>query len=633
MENQDDNGVIDRFKKFAEESNSKFGDQISEWRKMRDFACGDQTDATYGGMKTSRYKALANIIPRIRGSVVNPVRITPYGIDFIKRGASTDDSIHKALTIWMHDLVERSSPSLFQSESLTNSVGFGIGAFYAYTDIDEMTGEDEVFVEHITDPTMLVLDPSSSELTGADSEKLAFVEIISKDRAKREYGEDACENWDKPIVGNFGGSWSVASTNQVQLVTYFERVDEGVAVHKLVGDKVVSSVTLPISRIPVFLVKGMCDWAGQKQVLHGLAQMLKDVQLVVNYSQSQLGERLKRAPKAQYAISKAGMEGNIDYYKDMDKNLTPLLPYNEYDKQGRKLSVPTRVDNSVQTGDLKEVFSMQQGLAAAISGVNSNLSVTQGLGDRETAEGLLLRTKTTEVDISLFREHLKSSIKALGKILLELFAYQYGGEYGFTAKTLKIGIAVQVTKGPELVTSKQEARQQLLALAQLTPESMKPVLAYGVASTLDNPEMQEVSKMLFKLLPPQVFTDNPQIQQLQQQMAQQIQQLQSELAKKDQTINALNHQIHALQLRSQADVTVAQINANAKLQSEALKQGVSVERQAAQSETEIKKMLIQAQAQERRDAQKAQTDAELKVLDKTLPQGVVYPPQNELYLG
>ena len=58
MENEDDNGVIDRFKKFAEESNSKFGDQISEWRKMRDFACGDQTDATYGGMKTSRYKAL-----------------------------------------------------------------------------------------------------------------------------------------------------------------------------------------------------------------------------------------------------------------------------------------------------------------------------------------------------------------------------------------------------------------------------------------------------------------------------------------------------------------------------------------------------------------------------------------------
>ena len=115
----------------------------------------------------------------------------------------------------MLDLVERSSSSLFQSESLTSSVGFGIGAFYAYTDIDEMTGEDEVFVEHITDPTMLVLDPSSSELTGADSEKLAFVEIISKDRAKREYGEDACENWDKPIVGNFGGSWSVTSTNQV----------------------------------------------------------------------------------------------------------------------------------------------------------------------------------------------------------------------------------------------------------------------------------------------------------------------------------------------------------------------------------------------------------------------------------
>lgn len=596
MENQDKE-IIDRFKDFAKDADSEFNGQIMGWREMRDFACGDQERSTFPSKETfaGRYKASANIIPRIVSTIVNPVRQNPYSIELVDKTFRQGDELQKAMTMWTHELFERSPFSVFQGESLRNGVSFGIGAFYAYTDLDDATGEAEVYVANIDDPTMLILDPSSTDITGADSEKLAFVQIISKDRAKREYGADASFNWEKPLVGNFGESWNVKSKNQIQLVTYFERTENGVSMYRMIGDKVVFSAELPISRIPVFLVKGTVDWNGQKQVLHGVAHMTKDLQVVINYAQSQLADRMLRAPKPTFSISREALEGNTDYYKNVDKNMMPLLVYNATDKNGNQLSAPARLDNSVQTDDIARILEVERDLAADITGVSRNLSTVQGLGDRETAEGLLLRTKSNEMDVSHYREHLKASVRELGKVLLEFFAFQKGVD----SKELKRSVAVQVVKGPELVTSKQEARSQLIALSQIIPENMKPVIAFGVSNTLDNPEVNGISRMLFKLLPPEVLSDNPQVKQLQAQLAQVQQQASAELQKRDKQIMELNSQIHMLQLRSQADVTVAQINAQAKLQAEAMKNGTDVQRVQTKAEADLARASAEIQSRER----------------------------------
>lgn len=621
MEKEESKEVIDRFKDFAKDADSEFNGQIMGWREMRDFACGDQARSTFpvGDAFAGRYKASANIIPRIVSTIVNPVRQNPYSIEFVDKTHRVGIDLQQALSAWIHELYERSPLSSFEAESLRNGVSFGIGAFYAYTDTDDMTGQTEVFVSNIDDPTMLILDPSSTDVTGADAEKLAFVQIISRDRAKREYGSDASEDWDRPLVGNFGASWNKVNRSQVQLVTYFERTENGVNMFRMIGDSVVFEAELPISRIPVFLVKGTIDWNSQKQVLHGVAHMTKDLQVVINYAQSQLADRMLRAPKPTFSISREALEGNVDYYKNVDKNMMPLLVYNAASKDGTQLAPPARLDNSVQTDDIQKILEVEQNLAADITGVSRNLSTVQGLGDRETAEGLLLRTKSNELDVSHYREHLKASVRELGKILLEFFAYQQN----VPAQDLKRGVAVQVTKGPELVTSKQEARSQLLALSQIIPDTMKPVVAFGVASTLDIPEVSGISQMLYKLLPPEVMMDNPQIAQMQKQMQEQMQSAMADMKKKDETIAKLNSQIHMLQLRSQADVTVAQINADAKLQTEAMKLGADAERQRTKAETELQKTLTEVESRERVEA--------AKLAQKQYP---LYPEQEKnVYLG
>lgn len=613
--------IIDRFKDFAKDADSEFNGQIMGWREMRDFACGDQARSTFpvGDAFAGRYKASANIIPRIVSTIVNPVRQNPYSIEFVDKTHRVGIDLQQALSGWIHELYERSPLSSFEAESLRNGVSFGIGAFYAYTDTDDMTGQTEVFVSNIDDPTMLILDPSSTDVTGADAEKLAFVQIISRDRAKREYGEDASEDWDRPLVGNFGASWNKVNRSQVQLVTYFERTENGVNMFRMIGDSVVFEAELPISRIPVFLVKGTIDWNSQKQVLHGVAHMTKDLQVVINYAQSQLADRMLRAPKPTFSISREALEGNVDYYKNVDKNMMPLLVYNAASKDGTQLAPPARLDNSVQTDDIQKILEVEQNLAADITGVSRNLSTVQGLGDRETAEGLLLRTKSNELDVSHYREHLKASVRELGKILLEFFAYQQN----VPAQDLKRGVAVQVTKGPELVTSKQEARSQLLALSQIIPDTMKPVVAFGVASTLDIPEVSGISQMLYKLLPPEVMMDNPQVAQMQKQMQEQMQTVMADMKKKDETIAKLNSQIHMLQLRSQADVTVAQINADAKLQTEAMKLGADAERQRTKAEADLQKTLTEVESRERVEA--------AKLAQKQYP---LYPEtEKNVYLG
>ena len=621
MEKEESKEVIDRFKDFAKDADSEFNGQIMGWREMRDFACGDQARSTFpvGDAFAGRYKASANIIPRIVSTIVNPVRQNPYSIEFVDKTHRVGIDLQQALSAWIHELYERSPLSSFEAESLRNGVSFGIGAFYAYTDTDDMTGQTEVFVSNIDDPTMLILDPSSTDVTGADAEKLAFVQIISRDRAKREYGSDASEDWDRPLVGNFGASWNKVNRSQVQLVTYFERTENGVNMFRMIGDSVVFEAELPISRIPVFLVKGTIDWNSQKQVLHGVAHMTKDLQVVINYAQSQLADRMLRAPKPTFSISREALEGNVDYYKNVDKNMMPLLVYNAASKDGTQLAPPARLDNSVQTDDIQKILEVEQNLAADITGVSRNLSTVQGLGDRETAEGLLLRTKSNELDVSHYREHLKASVRELGKILLEFFAYQQN----VPAQDLKRGVAVQVTKGPELVTSKQEARSQLLALSQIIPDTMKPVVAFGVASTLDIPEVSGISQMLYKLLPPEVMMDNPQIAQMQKQMQEQMQAAMADMKKKDETIAKLNSQIHMLQLRSQADVTVARINADAKLQTEAMKLGADAESQRTKAETELQKTLTEVESRERVEA--------AKLAQKQYP---LYPEQEKnVYLG
>lgn len=603
-EGTDPREVIARFRKFAKASDKRYSSEINDWRKARDFACGDQDSNDYtetrGG--SGRMFATANIIPRIIASVANPVRKNPYSVEYVNKGGDQTQQVCDMLNAESKAVNVRSNAASVQYESLIDSLRMGAGAFYLTT-VKNTMGTPELTMCSVFDPTMIVYDPNSKEPAGEDSEKTAVVELIGKDLAKREYGEEAAEDWKSPLVGAFGTSWNCDTEEQVQLVTYYERrsdtLEDGtrsryVMMYKLVGDSVVREVRLDVSRIPVFLIKGNIEWSHNRPVLRGVTQKVQYVQTIINYAESQLGERLARAPKPEFSISKEALEGNESYYKNVDKNMFPLLVYNAFKKDGiSPLNPPQRLDNSVQTDDLDKIMGSQRDLAAVILGVESNGGQVQGLGQNETAEGLLLRTKANETDTGHYTDHLQSAMKVYAESLLEMVCI----DKGMDATEVKKYVTWQIVNGPDLVTTKQEARRELLAISQLVPDDMKPVIAWGVCETMDNPEIKGLSKMLAKLLPPQVFSDMPQVQQLTQQLQQANQQAQAMLAQKDKAIGDLQQKISELQLRSVADLSIARMN-----------QAGKVEQAKLDAE-------IQAQAEDRRFAHDIAKDVIAKKLD------------------
>jgi hypothetical protein len=179
-----------------------------------------------------------------------------------------------------------------------------------------------------------------------------------------------------------------------------------------------------------------------------------------------------------------------------------------------------------------------------------------------------------------------------------------------------VGVRPVIGSGPETITSKMEARRQLLALSQLYPENMKPVIAYGITKTLDNIEISSISNMLAKLLPPEVLSDEiPQVAQLQQQMQQVIAFDNQQMAQKDETIKSLQNQILQLQLKTQSDYEIAAMN-NASKEKIAAMNLMSKQQEVEQKGAlDAQKMYMDAELEQQKAAAEIQTKTKLASID------------------
>jgi hypothetical protein len=248
-------------------------------------------------------------------------------------------------------------------------------------------------------------------------------------------------------------------------------------------------------------------------------------------------------------------------------------------------------------------------LMASIVGMPLS-GVASSLGAEETAESILLRTKSTESNVSHFTEHAKQSVKQLGVVLLEFYTMYH--------PEIAQGLRVVVGAGPEAITSKMEARRQLLALSQLYPEDMKPVIAYGITKTLDNIEISSVSNMLAKLLPPEVLSDEiPQVAQLQMQIQQILQANQQQMAQKDATIKDLQNQLLQLQLKTESDYQIAAMN-NASKEKIAAMQLMGKQQETVQKgELDAQKMYLDASMEQQKMASEIETKQKLADIEIT----------------
>lgn len=613
-----DEGTRSRLDKFLRDFDERNKSDVQRMRKDRAFACGDQWNefVTAAG-ESGRPEAVFNMIDNFKNAIVNPFLARPFDISYTIE--ITQDNSVDAINEWVRGLQNEWQTKNAIETGLIASVECGRGFFYVTN-----TDDNRIGVFAVDDPTMVMFDPNSTEINGSDAETCAVVEYITKSKAKAKYGEKYDEDVRKDFLPNLGENFNPQEdmsviVNFYELKTEYQEVQtelgtqkaevKTVLFTKFLDGNVVQQISLPLKHIPVVPICGTKTWIEKHRTFVGITHKLRYPQMVINYAVRQLMERLARTPKSQLIIGKTALQGNERYYENADKNLSPLLPYNDFSSGGQKIDPPVRFDNSVQCDDIIKIVQGQMDLMASIVGMPLS-GVASSLGAEETAESILLRTKSTESNVSHFTEHAKQSVKQLGVVLLEFYTMYH--------PEIAQGLRVVVGAGPEAITSKMEARRQLLALSQLYPEDMKPVIAYGITKTLDNVEISSVSNMLAKLLPPEVLSDEiPQVAQLQMQIQQILQSNQQQMAQKDATIKDLQNQLLQLQLKTDSDYQIAAMN-NASKEKIAAMQLMGKQQETAQKgELDAQKMYLDASMEQQKMASEIETKQKLADIEIT----------------
>ena len=565
--------IIQRFKKFESASYTKYKDLFDQIREDRKFIGGEQTDkldhtltdATIGeGVPLMSLNVVKNAIR----TVCNTYIPNQYKWQYTNR-QGVDANLNTLADQFLSD-ADNSTATI---EALTNSVGTALGVLVFSNDYD-IDGSIKPVLYSIPDVTNVRLDPNASKLNFADATKAAIVELKSKDWFKTNYGIEYLNEYYKPLIDI---SEEYDRKTLMPLVTYWEKVDNQVICYKLAGSELLEEPqTLPYSYIPVVPVFGESDWASaSKQSWTGITTIMRPIQRMINYAYRQIIIRASKVPKNTWVGGDEALQGREKYWQNSERNLNPIRIYNEWSKDHtRKLDPPHREDNQIVFNDVSELMDKSLQMTNSIVGIPAIGLESQ---IERTATEVLANQKTFNNNVRNYIYHLKYSMQLIGLLFAEEMYKQplYGK------------IKVSVVAGPDDAMSKQEARVQLTAYANLitSDEDKRKLLLAECAIENDNPYINNFANSL-----------QPQPTQGELQAQQMLQQANTEIKNRDTQILELQKQLNDLQLQQQ-------------LQAYSTEQQILLNNQKFEHEKEMK--LLDAQISAGNPAEIAKTEAEI----------------------
>ena len=565
--------IIQRFKKFESASYTKFKDLYDQIREDRKFIGGEQadkldhtlTDATIGeGVPLMSLNVVKNAIR----TVVNTYLPNQYKWQYTN-SQGVDTNLNAVADQFLSD-ADNSTATV---EALTNAVGTALGVLVFSNDYD-IDGSIKPVLYSVNDVTNVRLDPYASKLNFADATKAAIVEIKSKEWFKTNYGMDYVNEYYKPLIDI---SEDYDRKRYMTLITYFEKEDNQVICYKLAGSELLEEPqTLPYSYIPVVPVFGESDWASaSKQSWTGITTIMRPIQRMINYAYRQIIIRASKVPKNTWVGGDEALQGREKYWQNSERNLNPIRIYNEYSKDHtRKLDPPHREDNQIVFNDVSELMDKSLQMTNSIVGIPAIGLESQ---IERTATEVLANQKTFNNNVRNYIYHLKYSMQLIGLLFAEEMYKQplYGK------------IKVSVVAGPDDAMSKQEARVQLAAYANLitSDEDKRKLLMAECAIENDNPYINNFANSL-----------QPQPTQGELQAQQMLEQANTEIKNRDAQILELQKQVNELQLQQQ-------------LQAYSTEQQILLNNQKFEHEKEMK--LLEAQITAGNPAEIAKTKAEI----------------------
>lgn len=539
MENEnwtmlDEQDVLDRFEKFKARWQERFGDLYDRMREDRSFLAGDtqwdRRDNRY--ISKARNRLTVNVVANNVNSVSNSYDAWPY--TWFTGDYAADTAFDKFL----------SKPGNAQCATLAlrQSVSFGLGVMCVGS---EDSGVPAIYA--VPDFERVMLDPDSTDLDGYDMVECALIDYRGKAWVRLHYGDEfvPSEN-DRNIVP--------AKKGLVPIVTYYVMEDGGCHVYELINSRVNDKGVAEFDRIPVFPVYGERVWNSDGEIVYkGLVDKCKDIQRLVNYAYTQLGERLALSPKPQFIGTVDAFKGNDMYYKESGSGLNTMLPYNRKSlDQKDVLEPPQRFDAKVQFDDLAGIIGSTLDLMTSVTGVDS-----KGLADtpqEKTATEVEYTASVFSNNVRHYFTNLKYSFKAMGQ---------------FLADWMGMGMQVEVTQGPDERMQRQVARQELAQLIGVANENQKPSLVNAILQSYpDNEILARTYAELNSI--PQPTPMEAELQQMCEQMRAEIEQRDGVIRQQLEEIEQYKKSSYEMELNSKTELAKIQLNHQAKMEELAL---------------------------------------------------------------
>jgi len=583
---EDIDDLLEDYKKFQKRSHEFYKDFYERIKEDRDFLSGnhfdDQDDKRFG---KSRMKGQIDIVSNTIRAIANQYSSSPY--TWITKEEQLNDLSSRFLN--------ETNVKANIAQGLRNAVGFGLGYIVLSTEEDK-DGNIVPVLYSVPKVTNVYFDPDSVMVDGSDACKCIIVDIKSKDYIRNNYGEEFVTGKDERPLFDIDESYE---DDELPVITYYVKNKQTVTIYKLINKGLIDDpVELSLDRLPVIPIYGEEIFVDDKLSYQGIVRQVKPIQKLVDYTYSQLCERLAKSPKNAWIGTKEALEGYEDYYKNFDKSVNPLLIYNKYDDKKQTNEAPKREDMTIQYADLTAVLQNSLGLMQTITGIQSI-----GIPDTKqeiTATEALLNVKSYTNNIRNFYDNLKESFKSAGYVFLQLLGYDF---------------EVRVEQGPEDQMSRQTARAELMQLAQLVPEDKRMDLVGAITTTLDdNQFVRKFNMAVFEngmnQIPREVQMQMQQMQEQLQQMNQANQELQKQLQQT--TCELLANKgsnevaLKTKQMELETDMAKFQIEmqykygklekeSNTKLATEQIKQNAENTRTALKEDAEMKKKIFDIQ--------------------------------------
>lgn len=557
--------IIEQIQEFLTKSDSRYSTPIQ--RAMMDLnrvTPGNFWNSKYWPRGTiSKFKRnnrlnldMNNWTPMVN-AISSPISNSPWHVELTDK--TNAEEIQKLVDNFESD--SETKETLISA--FNNAVLTGYGYIVITTVADELTGEPKVILEAVDNLSTVALDPNCVTPDGSDAEEGAIINYISTKKAKRLYGEDVVPFTypDTPCainfnIGNFK-QWNLPE-DSVGVVTYYTKNQAGtVDYYKVVGDKVVEHLNLPIKYIPIIRLAGTKILEQDRINYNGIVQQSLSLVLGANMAYSSLIERSGRSTKANYMIHQDSVIPESLATSNQDDSVAVMW-------KGEIPPVP--ITEAFETGDLQNIITVSRTLMEDTLGV----PLTGIVDQRErTATEILRQEISKESNTAVYYNHAYKAMRTLGRIVIELMT---GGQ----------DLIFTLENGPSVITRQMKQRQELQALATIMPDSMKPIIAKYFADTLKNEVGEELGRNIVANLPPDVNfvadIEDPvaihQLNQMKAQMEQTMEELEKMKAQNDELRTQLTmSQVSMLDNREQRQLDFAkfQISENDKMMLETAK--------------------------------------------------------------